>query len=367
MTLITITNFNGECLYFHGDTISTYGYKQPGFILPEKQSSHGETMKPHKENDIVYSYKENICKIGIISENIVCGFSGDIDMCLGILNIVREEAKSINIPDDFKDVYLKVVRCKLKMTQKDVGRKSSITYCLKQKRYLHVIRIIVSVDSRGDLKYEFKRLKRSHDKYWVDADGSGEPAMHSYSPLGIREIVRDCEQQTVTSLLSFEYSSFIRKQTGNIVRGIGGAFTGMLVTPKESVYQKSTIQFYADNDRVIKYLCKSIYIDGYIVVIDFIHRHVIVMRTIEKELEYRKNRFQENFQKLFDASSSMEAEIVIIAIESEKGTNIEFADNINSNALNIGGNIQFVNGLPIIGKGKISYKAEGGEGELFFQ
>jgi hypothetical protein len=354
MTMVVATKLNNKGIHLHGDSIETAEIALgPGARLPEGTTSHNERIVPENIDSNRYRiYAEKVCKIGRLSDRIACSVSGSAELAYEILGIFYSRASAVNSLDALKTLLI-TIKSSIEGTEQFRDQSCHLLFVCNFDR-LYACGSSFQISRDGVIDLQLKRLAAEGDTYWQITEGSGLRYMQDYFPGSVKAFVdSDIAGEGIsTEMLAFDYSTWLRFKTGGLASGVGGAVFGLKMTNESCEYMKDSLFLFADYRGSLEVAVKVMYREGLFLVTDFISRSVTGMRTLEAELEFRRNPSQsaKDVTDLVREALRFQAPLTLIDARSAQAP---FEPNVgiieNSNGASVGAmefNVQFQEGLP---------------------
>lgn len=354
MTMVIATKLNNNSLHLHGDSIETLEVSaSSGFHFPEGVTSQNEkTQHTVIDEDKIHVYREKACKIGRLSNRVACSVSGYADLAYQILDIIYSQVSSIDTLDSLRDVLF-AVKTSFEGTVSYRNQDCHLLFvCNFNKIYACGAYFHIMQD--GSVKLELKLLPVEGDSYWQITEGSGLRYMRDYFPGGVKNFVDqdNSGEKISTEMLSFDYSAWLRFKNSGVANGVGGAIFGLKMSQDSCTYMNDTILLYADYRGSLEVAVKIMQRDGLFLVTDFISRSVTGMRTLEAEIEYRRNPTQANKDVTDLVKEALRFQAPLTLIDSRSPTNplvpdVGIIENANGTSVgNMEFNVEIKDGLP---------------------
>lgn len=355
MTMVIATKLNTSSLHLHGDSIETSEIVvNSGMRLPDGITSHNERTIPEViATDRYMVFREKVCKIGRLTAHIACSVSGNAGLAYEILDIFYLQAREVQSLNSMRDI-LQVIRSSIEGSLNYVGESCRLLFVCRFDQHLYACGAFFDISDIGGVSLELKKLEVEGDSYWQITEGSGVCFMQNYFPGSVKEFLgQDPKAENIsTEMLALDYSTWLRFKNRGVANGVGGAVLGLKMSNSSCTYMGDTLFLYADYRGSLEVAVKIIQRDGLFLVTDFISRSVTAMRTLESELEFRRNRSSEatDITKLVKEALLFQSPLILVdsrAPDSPLQPNIGIIENQNGTAVgSMEFNLQFQDGLP---------------------
>lgn len=288
VSTVIINSITGNEIFIFGDTIVTKTNDQ---LASSGITTHGEEYHPlTNKNGEVVGFSESACKVGILCENTIVGMAGSAQLGFNILESLFEVCSSKINYIELND-HLNNICNSLSPSSYSNSTSAELLFAISDKN-LEMVHCHVSIDNTGTLTPKISKRIITPQKCFQKIIGLGNTYLNGYIPRSISDATAlDNSLISVgTQMLCMDYSKELRKQTRSQAAFVGGAFLGLMIDKEKISIPKDTISIVVNNQDMVEYLVKTSYAPGLFIITDFIRKKIQVVRTIDEEVLFRKNR-----------------------------------------------------------------------------
>lgn len=297
MTVIITTMVDQNTMFMHCDSIITKKISHSFcYSYPPELTSFGERLEHCPYTKEIYS--EKICKIGKFNKKIAVGISGNILLCYEILENIWNEKETILSINNIKNIFNRV---KISIDHSESYKITNCSIILSGffEEGAHTCGINFESNERGIFGLNYKIYGGSFLQAWQISEGSGSEYIKGFFPESALSFIKNerCSNNLKINMILHDYSNYIRNLLNYKVEGVGGAYLGISINENSLNYPSNCIFIISEKDNEINSIVGVKYKSGLFYIMDFISKHLNVMRTIENEINYRISKISENFSK----------------------------------------------------------------------
>ena len=319
MSLVIATHIPGIDTYVTSDSMLSSNFNPDIIYSPARQTS---TFSEDLSGVVTVGGKpvfvrEHCCKIGILGQGTICGFVGSVDFALVLLEAASFALENIL---SFESVIkaLHQVADSISPCSFPSGTCTEIVFARNLQSDCPIFGGLYIVGSNGRVTViprgvDLSKLPTQQAPFQI-AIGSGKELVEKYFPDGLLQGISNSSipMAVVSALLAYDYGECVRRHgRAGIELGVGGTYMGLHLNHGSPRYTLDTIAVSSNEQNKVLFLNRIVYRNGYFVATDFIRRHIIITRTLEREIEVRTNKLKEDWTVLEQVGWELSAQLVI--------------------------------------------------------